>query len=269
MPNFEYYEDVKIIKKPMKKQLKLILIFFLTIVIFASVFFISTFLSDALSVGNISNRLVYGDTKITRKAHNYYAVTLGEYNDFNEATAVATGSTIRGASGYVWQDGSYFVIGSIYQNYNDANSVLENIKNNGYTVNVKEIQIPKINVSLDNYESKEVKLVSNALDFIDNTITTLYGYSVSFDKSETNNFAISSAVSSLRGDCKTHISNLQALSRNSFVQETQNTLIKLDENLNSTILKTIDNSTTNYSLKNAIAIAVRIKYDLYNKLSSV
>ena len=50
------------------------------------------------------------------------------------------------------------------------------------------------------------------------------------------------------------------------MQLIQNYLIKLDELLSEAILKTIDNSTTNYMLKNVISKIVRMKYDLYQLL---
>ena len=50
------------------------------------------------------------------------------------------------------------------------------------------------------------------------------------------------------------------------LQKLINCLTKLDEILNVAILKTIDNSSTNYSLKNSIVSIMYEKYNLYKSL---
>ncbi len=262
-----YYEDVKIIKKPLKKRFKNLFIFFICIITVIGVVFSSIYLSDALSVGNISSTLIFGGTKININKHLYFAVTLGEYSEESKAYEVATGSTIQGASGFIWYDKNYFVIGNIYKSYKDAESVLKNLSDSNYDVNIKEIIIPKIELNFQEIDNKDVAKIREAFNFIDDLYNSLYNFSISFDKGESNNFAISSEISSLRGDCKVHISNIQNyINKGVDLQKIQDALLKIDELLNQTILKTIDNSSTNYSLKYAISSIIKIKYDLYNNL---
>jgi len=270
MPKNIYYEDVKIIKKPLKKRIKSFLIFLSVILIFIGVFFISTHLSNALSVGNISGLLIYGDTTINIKSSKLYAITLGEYESKEESEKVSLGTTIQGASGYVWEDGKYFVIGSIYSSLEDSEKVVENLKDSNYTVGIKEIVFPKLKINFDNLDNKSVSKINDAFIFIDDLYSQLYDYSITFDKGEINNFAVSSNISEIRGECKVHISTIQSfIGNNNYLQKLQNTLIYIDEILDETILKTIDNSTTNYTLKNSMARVVRLKYDLYNELSTM
>ena len=50
------------------------------------------------------------------------------------------------------------------------------------------------------------------------------------------------------------------------LQEIINSLTKIDELLDSALLINIDNSATNYTLKNSIACVVENEYNLYNLL---
>lgn len=266
MSKNNYYDDVKVIKKPLKKRLKHFLNFLCIASVFAGVIAVSFYLSDALVVGNLTNALVYGDTKVVRNAHSVYAVILGEYDSMNEAETVAMGSSIQGASGYVWQGEKYYVIGSIYFALSDAEAVIKNLEGSNYSLDIMTIEFDKININFGDLENKEVGDIETSLDFIDELSQTIYNQSISYDKGESNNFAISSEISSLRGQAKVHISNLQKMQKDKFIDEIQDSMILIDELLDEAILKTIENSTTNYSLKNTLARLVRIKYDLYNNL---
>lgn len=268
MSKINYYGDVKVIKRPVKKRLKSFFIFLVIIVIFVSCFFTAKYLSDALTVGNISNIFVYGGKSVKINSCTMYAVILGEYSGFEDAEKVGLGSNVQGASGYVWESDTFWVIGNIYTSKIDASSVIENLKESNYQVAIKEITFPKLNLDFGDYENKQVSEIKYALELIDKIYNTLYDYSIKFDKSKINNLAISSGVSDLRGEVKISISSMQNLLKtpNNDIFLIQNALIKLDELLNQTTLKTLDNLGTNYILKNSISVCVRIKYELYNSL---
>lgn len=264
-----YYEDVKIIKKPFKKRLKSFLIFFVCICVIVGVFLSSVFLSKALSVGNITSALVFGGTDINIKKHSFFIVSLGQYDSYDKAEKVSLGSNVQGASGYIWNmDNKYVVIGNIYKNKSDAESVQKNLKDTNYTVSIIEVEFPKIKLKFD-YENKDVLKIREGIEFLDKSYDLLYDYSIKFDKSEINNFAISSGISSFRAECKIKISNIQEVInkyKDNSLSKINNALTKLDQVLNISILKTIENSSTNYSLKNAISQVVHIKYELYSTL---
>ena len=268
MPNNTYYSDVKVCKKPLKIRIKNFFKFFLVMAIFVGCFFVSKYMSEALAVGNLGDYIVYGGTDYKVKASQMYAVTLGEYDSIKEAEAVAYGSTIQGASGYVWVDNKYYVIGNIYSSQSDATKVLDNLKNTNYKVAIKVIDFPSLSINFDDYESKDMSVINKDISIFDKVYSVLYEYSIMYDKKEINNLAISSNLSSVRGDLRGMISQTQLLlsTPNSSLQTIQSALLKLDEVLDKTIIKTIDNTATNISLKNAIAQTVRIKYDLYNSI---
>lgn len=265
MPKIKYYDDVIVMKKPVKKRILTIVSFFCIVVAFSSCIVVSKYLSSALTVGNVFNGFIYGKNEIKVKEKKYFAVCLGIYSDYKEAEGVAIGSTLQGASGYVWSESSeHYVIGSIYSLEDDALKVVDNLKDSKYSVSIKNINIPSINIVFENYDSKAVRKVEKAINFIDYLYSILYSYSIDFDKSTINNLAISTYVSDKRGECKVLISEMQNLlkTHNDNLQKIQNSLILVDQLLNELIIKTIDNSSTGYVLKNAIVSVVKIRYDL-------
>lgn len=270
MPKNLFYEDVKVLKKPFKRRLKTIFAFFLFALMFGGVLFCSVYLSKALSVGNISQAIVFGGSDISIKDHSYYMVALGRYDDLNEAQEVALGSTLRGASGFVWKDNnSYLVVGNIYSSLQDAENVKKNIGNELYKTEIFEIKFPKIKFNFEDLENSDVKKIRIGLENIDKIYQTLYDYSIKFDSKDMNNFAVCNGISMLRGELKSNIINIQSIQKNSFssqLQEIINSLTKIDELLDSALLIIIDNSATNYTLKNSIACVVENKYNLYNLL---
>lgn len=268
MPKIQYYDDVKIIKKPFKKRFLRFLSFFCIVGVFSLCVVFANYMSGALTVSGGVSGFVYGDTSITKKEKNYFAVILGEYDTYDEGKNVAMGSTIQGASGYVWEDEKFSVVGSVYFSEEDAKTVLNNLSESNYKVSIKKITINKIDINFSDYDNKTVRKIENALDYLNKVIKDVYSYSIDFDKGLVNNLAVSTNLSDLRGDCKVLISEMQSYlnTPNENLQIIQNTLIKVDQLLNEVILKTIDNTATGYILKNTVASVVRYEYDLYGLL---
>lgn len=263
-----YYSDVKIIKKPLKTKIKSFFKFFLIIALFVTIIYASIGLSNALKVGNISSLIIYGDTQVKKKEHKLYAVTLGEYDTLKQAESVAIGATLQGASGFVWENEKYYVIGSIYNSIDDAKKVISNLNDSKYKCSTYEIVFPSIKITLNDFENKQVSDINEVFQYIDRLYDHLYNYSIMFDQKEMNNFAVSSKISELRGECKTYISKIQDILKiaHEKIQILQNTLILIDETLNDAILKTIDNSTSTYIIKYTLAKITRLKFDLYNQM---
>ncbi len=266
MPKNCYYEDVKIIKRPIKAKLKVIFLSFGMVFLLGFTIFCSVFLSRALTIGNITTAIVYGGKEINIGKHQMYLVSLGKYDNYVDAEKVALGAMVQGAGGFVWDlDNSFCVIGNVYGSIDDASAVKKNLSSSNYDVETIEVSFPKINLVFDSLENKDVSTIKKAIEFVDECYDSLYDYSIKFDKGEMNNFAICSGISSMRGECKVHISAIQSLmsEKNDDLQQIINCLTKIDEILNLSILKTIDNSSTNYSLKNSIISIVYEKYTLY------
>ena len=269
MPRVTYYEDVKVIKKPLKQRLKQVLKIFLILVLIVGCFLGGKYLSRALTVGNLGALIVYGDTKLTIKERTFYAVTMGEYDNKEDAERVAMGASIQGAGGYVWEGEKYFVVGNIYLAEKDAESVVTNLKESQYSIGIMSIHMPRVVLDYSMYDNSDMGLVHNVYNIFGKVYEKLYGYSISFDKGEVSHLAVSSNISSLRGEVKSLIVSAQNLinKQDSSLSSVQQYLVKLDEVLDQAILKTIDNSSTNYSLKYALTNVVRLEYELLHKLS--
>ncbi len=264
-----YYEDVKVLKKPLKKRLKAYLIFFGIFLTLGGIVFSALFISNTLAVSNISTIFVYGGKNIKFDENVMYAVSLGSYEKEDEANKVAIGSSIQGSAGYVWKDNLYYVLGSIYSTQELSNKVINNLQGTKYNLSVLEIRLPKINLTFDEYDNKQVSSISDAITIFQSIYDKVYGYSIAFDKGEINNLAISTQLSAIRGEIKGYISTMQSILSmpNAKVQEVQKALIKLDELLDQAIIKTIDNSSTASYLKYAICSIVSIEYDMRQKLA--
>ena len=212
---------------------------------------------------------MYGDTTIKVNAKTYWAVTLGVYSNFDEAQKVALGSMIQGASGFVWEEeNKYYVIGNVYSSQDDASKVIENMSGTNYKIDILEINFSKLKMNFDVYENSDVPIINDSLEVFDEVYSNLYSHSIKFDKGEISHLAVSSNISNLRGELKGLIVNVQNLinKKDSQLKTVQKYLVRLDEVLDQAILKTIDNTATNYSLKNAIATVVRLKFDMYENL---
>jgi hypothetical protein len=211
MPKNIYYNDIKILKKPFKYRLKSFLKIFVFCITIVGCFLSAKYFSKALTIGNVTSFILYGDTNLKMPQKSMYAVTMGRYETFNEAESVGLGLMTQGGSGFVWEDNKYYVIGSIYNDKHSAESVMNNLNESNYSLQILEIKFPAINIRFEDYENKEVKEIENAFKLIDMIIDEIYTYSIKFDKSEMNTFAVSSAISGLRGDVKSTISTLQKI----------------------------------------------------------
>ena len=190
-----------------------------------------------------------------------------EYDDYDSATSVGLGASVQGASGYVWESGKYYVIGNIYASRSDAESVIDNLSESSYNVQIFEIKLKKIKISFGDMENKNVKIIKDSLSLYDDIYEALYDYSVKFDRKVYNNLAVCSYMTDLRGRVKSSISALQNISnQNEKILIIIGGLIKIDTILDQLILQTMENKGTNYQLKYGISSVVRIQYETYNKL---
>lgn len=265
-----YYEDVKIIKKPLALKIKLILSIVVIFLVLGGVVVSAFYISKSITVANLGSLFVYGGTKIKIGESVVYMLSLGEFNNRGDAEKVSLGATVQGASGFVWEkDNRYFVVGSMYKSNEDAEKVKNNLLgSSNYKAEVVQVKYPKINISFDDYENSDVDKIENAISFFDDVYLEVYNWSLKFDKGEINNLAISSGLSSLRGELKGFVSKIQTLlsTPNAKLQYIQDSLIKLDELMDSAIIRTIDNTGLNYYLKNVFVNVLKIKYDLFGNL---
>ncbi len=166
-------------KKP-KRHGNRFFFFILTILCVVVCVFVSQFLSSVITTGaigitNNSNSTSYSEYKL-------YALSLASYATETQAKDYASTVTRQGAGGYVWQqDSKFYVIASIYEKKNDAESVLKNLTENA-NAEIIEIKIDKVSlsqVSSTNLKKEYLSILSDLKE----TYCKLYDISVSLDTS--------------------------------------------------------------------------------------
>ena len=158
----------------------------------------------------------------------------------------------------------------MYENLAEAESVKNNLASTitNYSITIEEVHFPKINLSFDEYDNKDVLAIKESIQFFDKVYQEIYDFSIRFDKKEINNLAISSEISALRGKLKSYMNKIQLLLNNPNAKliVLRDSLVELDELMDTSILRTIDNTGLNYYLKNFFVSIARIKYEMFNKL---
>lgn len=167
------------IKKPKKNGNRF---FFLILTIFCvglcvviSHFFASVITTGAVGISSSTNFSSQAETTL-------YALSLASYPTETQAKDYANTVTRQGAGGYVLQkDSKFYVIASVYEKKNDAESVKKNLTENANT-EIIEIKINKLslnNASNNNLKKEYYSMISELKE----TYLKLYDISVSLDTS--------------------------------------------------------------------------------------
>lgn len=172
--------EIEINKKKQKKHGNRFFFFILTILCVVVCVFVSQFLSSVITTGAIG--ISNNTTSTSYSEYKLYALSLASYSTESQANDYANTITRQGAGGYVWQkDNKYYVIASIYEKKNDAESVLKNLTENA-NAEIVEIKIDKVSlsqISSANLKKEYLSMMSNLKE----TYCKLYDISVSLDTS--------------------------------------------------------------------------------------
>ncbi len=263
------YSNTKLVKhkKVGRKKFGVFLLFALCV---CFVIFLAAGFSDALTVGSLS--FLFGKNKNVIPEHSYYAVLMGQFETESEAQAVASGASVMGAGAYVWHtDGKFLVVGNVYKNKADAETVLKNISGNNYNVSIHEIKYTKQKVNNKKLADEHNCELVNAICFLDDLFLKVYNYSVKFDKSEIVSTVLSSELNTLKSEIKVWASKLDSI--NAFVPTNEglnikNTYVSLINEFDSCVLKVINGTSVNKDLKYLTTSVAIQKYNLFNSLSA-
>lgn len=154
---------------------------------FVSMFVVIGFLL-AFSFANLFSLAMYSSglsllSGYNVKSNKYYTVQIEYFSDYTEARDFAQTLTIQGAAGYIYFDGGYRVLASCYSKYDEAESVVQNIKSTYANSKIYTIETQKITYSND-LNKTQLSAFKNVILSMQNTLTTLNEISVDFDKSE-------------------------------------------------------------------------------------
>lgn len=173
-----------------KKKLKILIVIAIVIV---AIFFCFQFYNFIKSKNNVNS------TK------NFYALSIAKYENQQLAQNMATNIKLQSGAGYVYfYNNEYYVLVSCYKNKDDAIKVRDNLNDNGYQLEIVNLEIKSVNFDLK-LTNEQKKCLENSLNlFIDN-YSYLYDKSIEIDCNTTT-------VSELKEDLnKLYINNQEII----------------------------------------------------------
>ncbi len=141
-------------------------------------------------------------------ANNFYAIQLEKFDDYNQAQNFATELQKLGGAGYVTYNKGYRVLSSMYLTYDQAKSVMDNVKVDYPNVCVYELCIPEVNLPNDISE-EQLKVLSTSLAVSKSTISTLYNLYVGIDSGEIKDDTAKSMLKALTDDCNSQLTSFK------------------------------------------------------------
>lgn len=169
--------DISNSKKPKRKGNRFFF-FVLTILCVGVCVFISHFFASIITTG--ATGIVANSNTSSSSEYKLYALSLASYTNKTQAEDYSNIVKKQGAGGNIYEkDGTYYVLASIYEKKNDAESVLKNLTEND-NAEIIEIKIDK--VTLNDMSGSNLK--KEYLDFLSDlkeTYSKLYDISVSLD----------------------------------------------------------------------------------------
>ena len=265
------YAETTLVKSRTKKgKFKFLKILGLCLLLVA-IIITAGLLSGVITIGNFNFGSLFFKQSNVIKEHSYYLVSMGKYDNVNEAQSVASGAAVMGAGAYVWElNKSYYVVGNFYKSLDEANSVYNNIKGTGnYNITVEEVKFNKVNLNNKDYNKEQNKVVFDSVKFIDSVYEKCFDYSLKIDKNEVNATLVSSELNNLKSECKIKASKLDTLNSYAVSETTiniKNCYIGIIDALDNAILKVINGSSINSDLRYLVANIVVFKYNLYQNI---
>ncbi len=129
----------------------------------------------------------------------YYFVSANSFFNYTDASKLSNEIQARSGAGYIHFDGKYHILVAFYTNKDDANSVVENIKEDYPTASVFSLELDKFYTNKKLTKSQN-KLIKNISTNISSNIDTLYEYFLKYDKNEINLSQLSIIASNIEED---------------------------------------------------------------------
>ena len=153
------YVDKK--TKPKKQKGKTLAILCM-ILCFCATLFLADYFSGGYILADFDAR-----PTVTIEDNSYYCVQTGMYTDQKTAELYAQNVKARGGAGYVYYDGTYRVIASIYQSALQAKTVAEKMESTGVFSTVFSFSLsPTLDESLTQSDRDSLLEISNYADYV-------------------------------------------------------------------------------------------------------
>ena len=167
------------ISKQKKKKGGRFFFFLLSILCVGLCVVVAQFFASVITTGSIG----FSFSTSSQTKFKLYAVTVGTFTSKTQAEESAISYRAKNAGGYVYElDNKFYVVASIYESKNDAESVVNNLSSPSFSPEIIELQYETASfakISSNNLK----KTFSEFLENYKNLYLKLYDISVSLDTS--------------------------------------------------------------------------------------
>lgn len=201
----------------------------LIVICFCATLLSCDFLTGGKVMSEVTNAVLFNQKEYYRV---YYAVQLFEFKTLAEAQSASEEIREKNGAGYIIKDGNnYLVIGGIYKNKEDAESVRKNLENDDFTATVI-FSVPVKNISVSLFPEDVQTEAELAFKYFFVVTDKLFEISNDLDKGLTDD---ETAVSNIKNLLK----NLTVLQENfngkSALYETNVEVIRFKAQLNAVV----------------------------------
>lgn len=187
--------------------------------------------------------MVYLKPSIIEKT-DFYFVEVGSFNKFSSASNLATETQQKGGAGYIYFDNNYHVFVNLYLKKQDAEAVVNNIKNEYNNAKIFKISSKKYKNN-KNFTQKQINIIKNTLKTNLSTIETISQISQNYDKNLISDIEIKNDYLML----KNNYENQQIIFSSTFSDRVSNEYINAtSEILRNYASKDLNGNSIKYSL---------------------
>lgn len=224
--------------KKSKKFFKKMIIFIITMVILVGLFFAGKGFANLLTNKNLN---LFNSGGIRLKSLNYYAIHFGEFDSEEDAMKCAIWTASSGGAAYVYNQNKYLVIGQIYSNIDDAESVVNGFnKDITYQPSIVKFKTKNLAIDINKVSNTDKNKINNDINLIFKTITNILKISNNLDKSMISTSTASSEINSIKSDIKIAKLELQSINsnyNNNNINKLVSFFVKMEEILDVSITK--------------------------------
>lgn len=185
--------------KPQKNQRKKSLkfnfsvVFFLLALVLVVGFFSYAF-ANYLTIGKIVNI----NTNFITQGKTFYAISLETESSLEQASKKAKEYKQKGGAGYIYNASvkEYKILSSAYTNKNDAQVVLENLKDSGIFAEIVELKFLPINLKIS-LNTKSSETLKKGLNLFYTNYLSLYELGNKFDENKLDETSVKKEINNM------------------------------------------------------------------------
>lgn len=152
-----------------------------------------------------------GISLVAGKQHsvnNFYAVQVDGFDDYDKANEYALKLQKQGGAGYITFNKEYKVLSSLYLTYEDAKSVVDNIKAEYPEAAVYEFDLPDIDLP-SGLDDEQRRAISTSFAVTKSCIATMTNIYLALDTGEIKEPAAHTMLSTLYEDCTSQADSIR------------------------------------------------------------